>query len=135
MVSYEKWPYDMQQNPQMNRQLDLFDREERAAILEHDAGYCRQAADKTAGVKVDWLGGHEYLARMIADREPLIHLVGANPNTCRALSFASYEPEIARQRAWVQRGRASNMLANAGYQHHCTVRGGQSGVVDTWRIG
>ena len=135
MVSHRKGNNDMQQNPQVNRQLDLFNREERAAILEHDGGYCRQAAEKTACADQRWPGAHEYLEKMINDKEPLINLIGSNPHICLALSLSSYEHPMASKRSWVQRDRAVNMLSKSGYYHHCRVHGNERGDINTWRLG
>ena len=102
------------------QQLSLFDyaREERAAIVEYDSGQCRTSAEKAAGIQYQYRGPMPYLRDLIRDREPLIHLFGQNPHVCLVRSLATYEPDVAKKRAWVSRVDATRALKSAGYYHH-----------------
>lgn len=106
-------------------QLSLFDREERAAIIEYDGGTCRQHAERVAGIEYDYTTPAAYLQRLIGDNEPIIHLFGLNPHLILVRSLASYEPEIAKKRAWMKRSAAESVLMGAGYYHHCWLEMGK----------
>ena len=114
------------------QQLSLFEREERAAIVEFDGGQCRTAAEKAAGIPYEYRGPMPYLMDLIRDREPLIRLFGQNPHTCLVRSLSTYEPEAAKKKAWVSRTDAINRLRAAGYYHHCNLEIGDW-TAQTWR--
>ena len=118
------------------RQLDLFEREERSAIIEHEAGTSRMYADHLAGVGYLWRGPIPYLIDCISDGETLIHLFGENPHTCLIRILESYEPENAKKRAWVSRKDARKLLKKNGYAHHCkliTPINGVEAIGEVWR--
>jgi len=97
-------------------QLDLFDNEERAAIIEFDGHTCRSMADSIAGVNYLWRSPECYLKDLISDREPLIHLYGNNPLICIIRTMSAYEMQIAKTRAWMSRKLARKILSD-DYSH------------------
>lgn len=117
------------------QQLSLFDyeREERAAIAQHDGGMCQTAAEASAGISYEYRGPMPYLRDLIRDKESPLHLFGQNPHICLVCSLASYEPDVAKKRAWVGRQDAVKALKNAEYYHHCNLVTGRW-TAQTWRL-
>ena len=103
-----------------------YEHEERAAIVQYDAGKCRQHAERVAGLEYDYTTPQAYLQRLIDDREPLIHLFGQNPHTVLVRSLSSYEPESAKTTAWMYRAAAERALRGGGYYHYCNYE------IGTW---
>lgn len=97
------------------KQLSLFDREERSAIIEFDGGTCRMFADYKSSLAYQFRGPIPYLLDLIENKEPLIHLCGENPNLCLVRSFSSWEPDIVKDLAWASRQDACRVLKKSQY--------------------
>lgn len=115
----------------MTNQLSLFDREERSAIQQYDAGMPSIEADVKNNC-FDWRGAENYLQRMIAEHIPMIHLhlCGSKKNICHCLSLTQYEPMLAGQ-SYMRKDLAINRLAAAGYVLKCRLNNGVE-KIDTW---
>lgn len=103
------------------KQLSLFAMEERAAIAEFHGGASRRKAEQIAGFPYTYRGAENYLLELVQAGEPLIHLGGENPHICKIRTFSSYEPEICKQRAWIDRGWGIQALSEYKYTRKGTL--------------
>lgn len=99
------------------KQMSLFQKEERAAIIEYEAGKCRRYAENKTSIKYIYRGPLPYLLDLVKDKEPLIHLFGRKPHICLVRSLTSYEPDEVKKTAWCSRKDATRILRKNGYRY------------------
>jgi len=97
------------------QQMSLFEKEERAAIMEFEGKLDRTLANRLAGIEYQYRGPIPYLLDLIKTNEPIINLAGDNPHICCIRTYASWEPAICSARAWVNRMEAHRHLLESGY--------------------
>jgi len=103
------------------RQITLFEREERAAIIEYHGGIPRKRAEQLSGISYIWRGPLPYLIDLIDAGEPLIHLFGNNKHIVLIRTLTSYENQNAIKHGWVNRKDAENALIKGGYTNNRTL--------------